>query len=114
MRAHLRRLADRGFAATSVARRLSAIRQLYRFLYAEARRADDPAAIVEGPKRGRTLPKLLTIEEVDRLLGAAQAGLEGERPISDNYYDLYTKTCRAARGLDDAPRAGRPPEETQP
>ncbi len=85
VRAHLRRLADRGFAATSVARRLSAIRQLYRFLYAEARRADDPAAIVEGPKRGRSLPKLLTIDEVDRLLAAAQAGLEGERPIADRF-----------------------------
>ena len=38
-----------------MARRLSAIRQLYRFLYAEGRRSDDPAAIVEGPKRGRSL-----------------------------------------------------------
>ena len=62
------------FAAASVARRLSAIRQLYRFLYAEGRRADDPAAIIEGPKRGRTLPKVLSIEEVDRLLASARDG----------------------------------------
>src|SRR5216683_1780481 len=57
----------RGFAATSVARRLSAIRQLYRFLYAEGHRSDDPAAVLEGPKRGRTVPKVLSIAEVDRL-----------------------------------------------
>ena len=43
----------------SVARRLSAIRQLYRFLYAEGQRGDDPAAVIEGPKRGRALPKVL-------------------------------------------------------
>ena len=55
-------LGKRGFAAASMARRLSAIRQLYRFLYAEGHRSDDPAAIIEGPKRGRTIPKVLSIE----------------------------------------------------
>ena len=55
-----------------MARRLSAIRQLYRFLYAEGQRGDDPAAIIEGPKRGRTLPKVLSIKEVDRLLANAR------------------------------------------
>ena len=53
LRAYLGDLAARGFAATSVARRLSAIRQLYRFLYAEGMRTEDPAAIIQGPKRGR-------------------------------------------------------------
>ena len=66
LRAYLGSLGKRGFAATSVARRLSAMRQLYRFLYAEGRRADDPAAIIEGPKRGRTLPKVLSIADVDQ------------------------------------------------
>jgi integrase/recombinase XerD len=55
----------------SVARRLSAIRQLYRFLYAERQRKDDPAAVLEGPKRTRPLPKTLSLAEVDRLLGFA-------------------------------------------
>ena len=64
-------LSRRSFAPASVARRLSAIRQLYRFLYAEGRRADDPSAVIEGPKRGRTLPKVLSIAEVDRLLAQA-------------------------------------------
>src|SRR5262245_12313188 len=72
VRGYLRHLAKREFAASSVARRLSAIRQLYRFLYAEGRRGDYPAAIVEGPKRGRKLPRVLSIEEVDRLLAAAR------------------------------------------
>src|SRR5229473_3604717 len=82
LRAHLSSLRKRGLAAASVARRLSAIRQLYRFLYAEGRRADDPAAVVEGPKRGRTLPKVLGIAEVDRLLTAARAGIDQpDRPL---------------------------------
>src|SRR5688572_10796001 len=57
LRGYLAALADRGFSAATVARRLSAMRQLYRFLYAEGRRADDPAAVLEGPRRNRPLPK---------------------------------------------------------
>src|SRR5262245_7499796 len=74
LRAYLGTLARRGFKASSVARRLSAVRQLYRFLYAEGHRRDDPAAVIEGPKRGRPLPKVLSIGEVDRLLASAHAG----------------------------------------
>jgi integrase/recombinase XerD len=74
LRAYLASLARRGFKASSVARRLSAVRQLYRFLYAEGHRRDDPAAVIEGPKRGRPLPKVLSIGEVDRLLATAHAG----------------------------------------
>jgi integrase/recombinase XerD len=72
IRGYLQALTKREFAAASVARRLSAIRQLYRFLYAEGKRGDDPAAIIEGPKRGRALPKVLSIKEVDRLLANAR------------------------------------------
>jgi integrase/recombinase XerD len=72
VRHYLAQLNKRGLAAASVARRLSAIRQLYRFLYAEGRRHDDPTAILEGPKRGRTVPKVLSIAEVDQLLAAAR------------------------------------------
>src|SRR5690348_10933026 len=74
LRAYVGTLARRGFKASSVARRLSAIRQLFRFLYAEGHRGDDPAAVIEGPKRGRPLPKVLSIGEVDRLLATAHAG----------------------------------------
>jgi integrase/recombinase XerD len=71
IRAYLGALARRGLRAATVARRLSAIRQLYRFLYAEGLRKDDPAAVLEGPKRSRPLPKTLTLDEVERLLRAA-------------------------------------------
>src|SRR5262245_36446506 len=83
VRGYLRRLAEQGFAATPVARRLSAIRQLYRFLYAEGKRADDPAAIIEGPKRGRSLPKVLTIDEVDRLLATARDARQPGQAIGE-------------------------------
>ncbi len=71
VRAYLGELARRGMRPTTVARRLSAIRQLYRFLYAEGQGKDDPAAVLEGPKRARALPKTLTLAEVDRLLHVA-------------------------------------------
>ncbi len=84
LRAYLADLMARGFKSTSVARRLSAIRQLYRFLYAEGHRGDDPAAVIEGPKRGRALPKILSIAEVDRLLETARAGTaDTARPLMD-------------------------------
>ncbi len=83
VRAYLGSLAKRGFAAASTARRLSAIRQLYRFLYAEGHRRDDPAAIIEGPKRGRPLPKVLSIAEVDRLLAAARGAMTGDQPAAE-------------------------------
>jgi integrase/recombinase XerD len=79
LRGYLAALSDRGFAASSVARRLSAIRQLYRFLLAEGHRGDDPAAIIEGPRRGRPLPKVLSIAEVDRLIGAARRAVDAQR-----------------------------------
>ena len=74
IRSYLGDLAKRSFSAASVARRLSAIRQLYRFLYAEGHRSDDPAAVLEGPKRGRPLPKVLSIGAVDALIAAARVG----------------------------------------
>ena len=84
VRAYLAALAGRSFSAASVARRLSAIRQLYRFLYAEGHRSDDPAAAIEGPRRGRPLPKVLSIGDVDRLLAAARAPAEDTtRPIGE-------------------------------
>jgi integrase/recombinase XerD len=78
LRAHLGRLAERGLATASVARRLSAIRQLYRFLYSEGHRSDDPAAVIEGPKRGRSLPKVLSVKQVDDLLALAREGIKTE------------------------------------
>src|SRR6202167_364357 len=73
LRDYLADLDTRGFKSSSVARRLSAMRHLYRFLLNERIRSDDPAAILSGPRRGRGLPKVLTIADVDRLLSCAKA-----------------------------------------
>jgi len=72
LRDYLADLDTRGFKSSSVARRLSAIRHLFRFLLNERIRRDDPAAILSGPKRGRALPKVLSIADVDRLLSRAK------------------------------------------
>jgi integrase/recombinase XerD len=76
LRDYLADLDTRGFKSSSVARRLSAMRHLYRFLLNERIRSDDPAAILSGPKRGRGLPKVLSISDVDRLLVHAKAQSE--------------------------------------
>jgi len=73
LRDYLADLDSRGFKSSSVARRLSAMRHLFRFLLHERIRSDDPAAILSGPKRGRGLPKVLSISDVDRLLVCAKA-----------------------------------------
>src|SRR5215211_6697109 len=85
IRAHLGRLTRRGFKPSSLARRLSAVRQLFRFLHAEGHRRDNPAAVLEGPKRGQTIPKILSIAEVDSLLAAARGAMAaGEAmPVAD-------------------------------
>jgi len=73
LRNYLADLDGRGYKSSSVARRLSAMRHLFRFLLNERVRQDDPAAILSGPKRGRPLPKVLSIGDVDRLLSHAKA-----------------------------------------
>lgn len=75
--AYLGHLADEGMAASSAARRLSALRQMHRFLVSEALREDDPTRIVSAPKPGRGLPKVLSVEDVDRLLALAETEAAG-------------------------------------
>lgn len=72
LRDYLGDLDARGFKSSSVARRLSAMRHLFRFLLNERIRAEDPAAILSGPKHGRGLPKVLSIADVDRMLRRAK------------------------------------------
>jgi integrase/recombinase XerD len=79
IRGYLADLKARDLKPTSAARRLSAVRQFHKFLYAEGHRGDDPSAATEGPKLGRPLPKVLSVAEVDRLLAAAQEGIEDEK-----------------------------------
>jgi integrase/recombinase XerD len=81
IRRYIGRMAKAGLAPRTVQRRLSALRQFHRFLAAEGVRTDDPTQLIEGPKQGRPLPKILSEEEVERLLAAAhaKAGLAGLR-----------------------------------
>ncbi|MRG65728.1 site-specific tyrosine recombinase XerD [Rhizobium pusense] len=77
--AYLTHLSAQGFAATSQARRLSSMRQFYRFLYSEGLRSDDPTGIIDAPKKGVALPKTMSVADVNRLLGLAaqEAATEG-------------------------------------
>ncbi len=61
-------------AVRTVARRLSALRQYYRYLNSEGIRNDDPTTTIESPKQGRTLPKTLSEEEVSQLIKTAGEG----------------------------------------
>lgn len=76
--AYLGDLNRRGFAETSQARRLSALKQFYKFLYAEGSREDDPTRTLSAPKKRASLPKVLSMEDVDRLIETARA--ETEKP----------------------------------
>lgn len=71
LRAFLDSIAAQGFAATTQARKLSALRQFYRFLYAEGLRGDDPTGTLDSPKKGRALPKTLSEAEAGALLERA-------------------------------------------
>ena len=76
LRAYLKALDYVGMTPRTVARRLSVIRQLFRFLLAERLREDDPASALDSPRLGRPLPKVLSRAEVDRLIEASR-GKEG-------------------------------------
>jgi integrase/recombinase XerD len=80
LRTYLAELSRKGLAPTSRARKLSSIRQFFRFLLGEGLRADDPCSSIDSPKLGRPLPKLLSLAKVESLLAAAgdAAGEAGE------------------------------------
>ncbi len=84
LRGWLRVQAAAGMSARTTARRLSALRQFFRFLYADGVRGNDPSLAVDRPKQGRSLPKYLAEEEVDRLLAAAadRPGARGVRTLA--------------------------------
>ncbi|GAA0536612.1 integrase/recombinase XerD [Rhizomicrobium palustre] len=76
VRAYLEGLSVSGAAATSQARKLSALRQFFGFLYADGVRSDDPTVAIEAPRRGRPLPKILSREDMQRLIEAANVEAE--------------------------------------
>ena len=84
IRSYLAYLEAQGLKASSSARRLSALRQFHKFLFAEAHRPDDPSTVIEGPRRGRPLPKVMSVDDVVRLLDVAREGLDDpDRPAPE-------------------------------
>ena len=81
LRRYIDHLHKADMAPRTAARRLSCLRQFYKFLYAEGLRADDPTATLESPRLGRPLPKFLSEDETQRLILAAYdgEGAEGAR-----------------------------------
>jgi integrase/recombinase XerD len=75
-----------GLSKSTRARRLSAVKQLYRFAFEEGLRTDNPAIQITGPGQDKRLPKVLSEDEVDRLLDAA-------RNSGRNMQDQLRNTC---------------------
>jgi integrase/recombinase XerD len=71
IRAYLAHLSKTGLAASSQARRLSALRQFFGFLYGEGTRKDNPTEAVEAPKLSRPLPKILSTDDMEAMIAAA-------------------------------------------
>jgi integrase/recombinase XerD len=71
--AYVAGLAKRGLSPATARRRISALRQFYRFLLQDNVRADDPTSRLDAPKRARQLPKTLSIEEITALIDAAES-----------------------------------------
>jgi integrase/recombinase XerD len=94
VRAYLADLETQGLKASSAARRLSCIRGFHKFLYAEGLAETDPSAPVGGPRRGRTLPKVLSVAEVDDLLRTAR-----ERAVAPQAENETGERRRAVRML---------------
>ena len=86
IRGYLGEIAARGFAASSQARKLSALRQFFKFLYAENLRPDDPTGTIESPKKGRPLPDpddrrgvIVELTEEGKRLWDAAVGAQAEK-----------------------------------
>ena len=78
LRSYLAALSRAQVAPATAARRLSCLRQFYRFLFSEGVRGDDPTARLDSPRKARPLPKILSEEDVDRLLTAAHANQDAD------------------------------------
>lgn len=87
---HLADLAQAGFSASTQSRHLSAIRQFHKFLFAEGIRSDDPCGTIDSPKLKASLPKVMSVDDVDRLIGLAERDAQHSK-------GSYSKRVRAAR-----------------
>ncbi|MBL4602155.1 MAG: site-specific tyrosine recombinase XerD [Emcibacteraceae bacterium] len=83
LRKYLSLLEKNGFAATTSARKLSCLRQFFKFIYGEGIRKDNPALDLDSPQTGRSLPKLLSEEQVSALLSQAKQQAKSTEHIND-------------------------------
>ena len=93
IRAYLSGMAAQGFAASSQSRKLSALRQFFKFLYAENLRSDDPTGTLDSPRKDRALPKTIAEAETGRLLDraaleAVEAGRDGDAVAAKRMHAL--------------------------
>lgn len=70
----IRELTQKGYAAKSVARKISAIKDYFKFLFSEKEISSNPSADIQAPRQEKPLPKFLTVEEIRRLMETAAAG----------------------------------------
>jgi integrase/recombinase XerD len=80
LRVYLSGIAAQGFAASSQARKLSTLRQFYKFLYSEGLRPDDPTGTLDSPRKDRSLPKIMSEAETGRLLDRAAEEAQAAPP----------------------------------
>lgn len=83
LRDYLADIANRGFAASSQARRLSALKQFFKFLYGEGLRQDDPTGVLDSPKKGAALPKTMSEDVTGKLLDRAALEATGAGLTAD-------------------------------
>ncbi len=104
--AYVADLARRGLSPATARRRISALRQFYRFLLQENVRADDPTSRLDPPKRARRLPKTLSVDEIEHLIAAAESARD--KAIVELLYGAGLRVSElVALPLRAAPRPGQ-------
>lgn len=104
IRGWMESMMDKGNRATSVNRRLSALRSFYRYALAHQKVARDPSRMIKGPKKAKPLPQFLKEEEMNRLLDVVEWGDEFEgvraRTVLMTFYETGIRLSELT-GLDD-------------
>ena len=104
IRGWMESMMDKGNRATSVNRRLSALRSFYRYALAHQKVARDPSRMIKGPKKAKPLPQFLKEEEMNRLLDVVEWGGDFEsvraRTMLMTFYETGIRLSELT-GLDD-------------
>ena len=104
IRGWMESMMDKGNRATSVNRRLSALRSFYRYALAHQKVARDPSRMIKGPKKAKPLPQFLKEEEMNRLLDVVEWGGDFEsvraRTMLMTFYETGIRLSELT-GLDN-------------